>query len=120
MDRPRRRREPLVVEIVHSGRVDVHIHGDPRVDALALQVAANTARIGELMAAQEDVDAAVAGIGGDVTRMRDAIVRIQAEIADLQSQGVDTSGLVAALASLDSATGDLDNIAPAPPVEPTP
>lgn len=92
--------------------VHVHLDGDPRFEVIVDELKALRRRIGDLVTAQEDVDAAIAGIGGDVARMRAAIVRIQDEIARLQAAGADTSGLVAALAELDSTTGDLDNLAP--------
>lgn len=95
--------------------VHVHLEGDPRFEVIVDELRALRRRIGDLVTAQQDVDAAIAGIGGDVSRIRAAIVRIQDEIAALQASGADTSGLVAALGELDGATGDLDNVAPAVP-----
>lgn len=70
------------------------------------------------MTAQQDLDQAVAAIGLDVQGLTDAGARIEAEITKLEGQGVDTSGLRAAVSSLDQAVGDVAAIVPgviAPP-----
>ncbi len=42
---------------------------------------------------QEDIDAAVAQLGVDSAALNDAAARIEAEIASLEGQGVNTQGL---------------------------
>jgi hypothetical protein len=65
-----------------------------------------------IMAAQDDINAAITQLGLDQSALNDAAQRILAEIATLQGQGVDTSGLSAAVAALDSAVGPIVDIAP--------
>lgn len=72
----------------------------------------------ELQMGQVEVDAAVAELGVDVQKLNDAGALILAEIATLEGQGVDTSGLTAAVAQLDDAVGSIANISPAQPETP--
>lgn len=72
-------------------------------------------QLGVITMGQAEVDAAVAELGVDVQGLTDAGVAIQAEIAALQGQGVDTTGLTAAVAQLDTAVGSIASIATAPP-----
>jgi hypothetical protein len=110
--------------------IHLHVPLDPRLDQIRDSLTDITdiltslrIRIGLLMAGQEDIDAAVAAIGADVTALEAASVRIMDEIAQLEAAGVNTDGLMAAVNAWDVATGKIVNIVPEPvdpPVDPTP
>lgn len=68
----------------------------------------------EIMSAQSDIDDAIATLGVDAQGLTDAAARIEAEIANLEAKGVDTSGLKAAVAAADSAAGTVISIVPKP------
>jgi hypothetical protein len=67
-----------------------------------------------IMAAQDDINTAITQLGLDQTALNDAAARILAEIANLQSAGVDTTGLVAAVDALNTAVGPVVDIVPPP------
>jgi len=96
-------------------RIDLHVHDQQGMaqvlDLLGQLIEGETI----IMAAQDDIDAAIATLGADTQAIEDSVTRIQAEIATLQASGADTSGLVAALDSLNTAVGDVGNIVPVPP-----
>lgn len=72
------------------------------------------------MTAQEDIDQAVSQLGIDVQGLTDSGARIETELARLEGQGVDTTGLRDALSSLDSAVGSIASIVPATEPPPVP
>lgn len=89
-------------------------------------------KLGKVMAAQDDVNAAVAalqneesGVAAVAADLQGAVANIQQELADLQNQGVDTSALNAAVAGLQQPMSDLQNAqasvdaleTPAPPAQ---
>lgn len=61
----------------------------------------------KIMTAQDDITAQAATITADAEAITAAVASLQAEISSLQSQGVDTSGLDAAVASLGTALSGL-------------
>lgn len=67
----------------------------------------------KLLSNQDNVDAVTAEVAALDAKVEAAVTAIQAEIADLQSRQVDTSGLEAAVALL---SGDVDAVAAIPPV----
>ena|SRR6185369_14015626 len=67
-----------------------------------------------IMAAQDDIDAAVATLGVDTAALNDSAARIEAQLAALEAQGVDTAPLRDALAALDTAVGQVGAIVPPP------
>lgn len=99
-----------------SFRLDIHHwhHSDTntKLDNLIEMVQSVLEREQDLMTAQDDVNAAVTQLGVDVGALNAAAVRIQAEMERLKAEGVDVSGLIAALSELDTATGQLANISP--------
>ena len=69
----------------------------------------------DVMSAEQDaIDQAVATLGVDTQALAGAAQRIEDEIAALQSQGVDVTGLQAAVAAADTAVGTVVSIVPAP------
>lgn len=107
-----------VVHHVHSGCVHVHHDsgsgGSVDLAPVLARLDAITTMLEEIMSSQDDVDAAVAQIGLDVTGLTDAGVRIEAAIAALEAQGADTTALRAAISSLDDAVGSVASIVPPP------
>lgn len=83
-----------------------------RLDRLLNQNRHISSQLRRIMGEQENIDAAVAQLGVDVASLNDAAVRIQAEIAALEAQGVDTTGLRAAIGDLDTAVGNVGSIVP--------
>jgi hypothetical protein len=69
----------------------------------------------QIMAGQDDIDAAVATLGVDTQALNDSAARIEAQLAALEGQGVDTGPLRDALAALDTAVGSVGAIVPATP-----
>lgn len=75
----------------------------------------NVTKLGELlMSTQADVDALTAQVEAQDAKVQDAVTNINAEIAALQAQQVDTSGLEAAVAALGGDVDTVDAIAPPP------
>lgn len=71
-------------------------------------------KLGRIMASQDDINAAVAalqneesGVAATAADLQVAVTNIQNELASLQSQGVDTSALNAAVAGLSQPMSDL-------------
>jgi len=64
------------------------------------------------MATQEEIDAAVAALQDDENGLDAAVQRIEAEIANLQSQGVNADALVAEVANLKGHVDIVSAIAP--------
>jgi hypothetical protein len=100
---------------------------------LAARLDAIDRKLEMIMAAQDDIDAAVAedstllaDLSAQVTAVAAAQAAFAAEIASLQSAGVDTSGLVTVNAALAAAQAPLDaavaalTAASAPPAPPAP
>lgn len=71
-------------------------------------------KVDRLMAAQDDINAAITALQADETGLDASVQRILAAIADLQSQGVDTSALTAEVQNLQ---GHVDAVAAIEPVE---
>jgi hypothetical protein len=76
-------------------------------------------KLGRLLMGQSEIDADVQAIAQAVTSLGTAAQAIQAEIAALQAQGVDTSGLDAAVQQLGSAVQVVQQIVPAQPGTPS-
>lgn len=69
---------------------------------------------GRALAEQDVIDEVVTQIGLDVQGLVDSGARIEAELQRLEGEGVDTTGLRAAIGSLDTAVGNIASIVPAP------
>jgi len=75
-------------------------------------------KVGQILMGQADINTQVQLITQAVTELGAAVTAIQAEITGLQGQGVDTSGLDAAVAQLGTAVASVQALAPAPPPAP--
>jgi len=86
------------------------------------QILASVQRIEQIVRqirmGQADIDTQVQRIAQAVTDLGAAVTAVQAEIASLQGQGVDTSGLDAAVAQLGTAVQSVQALAPATPPPP--
>lgn len=71
-----------------------------------------------LMASQADIDAVTQALTDLQSQLTNDVTNIQNEIASLQSQGIDVSGLQAEVANLTNTVNTVNTIAPAP--APTP
>lgn len=69
----------------------------------------------KLMTQQDDINAAITALQNDETGLDASVQAILAEISTLQGQGVDTSGLTAAVADLQGHVDAVAAIAPAAP-----
>lgn len=68
----------------------------------------------EIKMSQSDIDAQIVNLQGVTAQLGAAVTAIQQELTTLQTQGVDTSGLDAAVAQLDTAAQAVSALAPAP------
>jgi len=75
-------------------------------------------KVGQILVGQADINTQVQLIAQAVTELGAAVTAIQAELAALQGQGVDTSGLDAAVAQLGTAVQSVQALAPAMPPAP--
>jgi hypothetical protein len=66
----------------------------------------------QIMAAQDDINAAVAALQSDETGLDASVQAIQAEIANLQGQGVDVTALNAEVANLATHVASVAALAP--------
>lgn len=95
---------------------------DANVDELILHRLGHIARelhglqrkVESMSVEQDAIDAAVTALGIDQQALADAAQRIEDEIAALQAQGVDVTGLQAAVAATDAAVGNVVSIVPPP------
>lgn len=69
-------------------------------------------QLGAVMTAQDDVNSAIAALQDTDNGLDAAVTAIQAEIANLSGQGVDTSGLNDAVAQLQTHAAAVAAIAP--------
>lgn len=72
------------------------------------------AKLGRLLMGQSDITADAQAILTAVGSLGSAVTAIQAEITQLQNQGVDTTGLDAAVAQLGTAVQGVQQLVPAP------
>ena len=91
-----------------------------RLDAIEQSLAELHRKADRIMSAQDDLNALATDINTRVTELGTAQTAIQAEIAKLETQGVDTSWIKAAVALLDPAVDGIAAIVPAPAPAPAP
>lgn len=75
-------------------------------------------KLEKIMTSQDDINADVTQIQGAVSNLGSAVTAIAAEIEQLKGQGVDTSGLDAAVGQLGTAVQGVQALVPPPTTTP--